>query len=120
MPMACEATPILPPSSAAMATWKPSPGPPSMFRTGTRQPSKASETVSDPRRPILRSDRPTRKPGVSGSRRKALISWAGAPVDALPFSARIPVAGRVPVAAITSTTPACAPLVMKVFSPSST
>ena len=64
MPVACDAMPILPLSSAPSATLSPRPGFPSTLRAGTSQSSRIISTVFEERRPIFFSSLPARKPLV--------------------------------------------------------
>jgi hypothetical protein len=73
IPIAWAATPMRPPSSACIATRNPCPTGPSRFSVGTRQSSKAISVVSEARRPILRIDVPSRRPGVFRSIRNAVM-----------------------------------------------
>ena len=104
IPIACEAIPTRPPSSAAMTIRNPSPSSPSRFRLGTRQSSKVRDTVSDPLNPSFRSGLPLEYPRVPLSTRKALICFPGS------FC----------VTAVTMATFARDPLVMKFLLPFST
>ena len=70
-----------PPSSAASATRRPCPSSPSTADAGTSQSSKVSETVLDERMPIFSSWRPTARPGVPPSTRKAVMPRFPAPTS---------------------------------------
>jgi hypothetical protein len=76
-----------------------------MFAAGTRQFSKLSSTVGEPRIPIFFSSLPTVNPGVPFSTTNALM----------PFG---PLVGS--VTAKTVTMSATLPLVIQIFEPSST
>src|SRR6266481_6103777 len=83
MPIAWQAIPTRPESSALSAIGKPRPSGPSMALSGTRRSSKARETVLEARRPILSSCLPTWRPLLPPSTRKALIPLVpGSPVRA--------------------------------------
>ena len=102
--------PIRPPSSVAIASWKPLPRTPSIRSFGMRQSSKISSQVEEPRIPILSSALPTEKPGSVRSTMKAEHSLVGRPRLSSTLS----------VTAMTMNTSAKPALVMKILEPFST
>ena len=107
MPRAWEAMPIRPPSSVAMASWKPLPFTPSRRSFGMMQSSMMSSQVEEPRMPILSSGLPTLKPGSVRSTMKALIS----------FCLRPRLSVTKPVTAMMMNTSAKPAFVMKILEP---
>ena len=105
IPTAWAAIPIRPPSNVVMAIRNPSPSLPTLFAKGTRQSSRAIDTVSELRMPNFFSFFATTKPGVPFSTMKVLI-----PLGPLARS----------VDAMTRTMSADEPLVIQFFVPFNT
>ena len=102
VPVAWEAIPIRPPSSAVSASRSPCPSCPSTASAGISQSSKVIDTVLEERIPIFSSCRPTCIPGVPPSTRKAVMPFFPAATS---------------LRAQTMTTPARSPLVIHCLVP---